>query len=191
MHRDRLGQGTHPTLGSAVRGKVRLADDAVDGGKVDNRSAAGFLHQPDAFLTAEEDPVEIDRHGPPPFGERGVLDVLGDGDAGIVDQHIESPEALLDGGHDGGPVLRFRDVVTKRQCLAARLGDLRRRVAGQAFIDVGDDQPGAFRCKQQRRRPPEAESGPRNERCLAFDAAHRRHQPPLLAGSSGLPSQSR
>ena len=71
---------------------VVLAGDARNRRDVDDRPAAGRLHQRDREFHAEKDAARIDRHQPVPG--RGVEQILdrAAGETGVVDENVEPAE---------------------------------------------------------------------------------------------------
>src|SRR5689334_19270093 len=105
VDRQLAGQVDHGALRGAVRGLEREPDQATDGGDVDDPPAGAVdrllgEHLTDRELAAQPHALAVDGH-------RAVVLVLGlvhdrvqaGEDAGVVDHHVELPEARHDRGH--------------------------------------------------------------------------------------------
>ena len=85
-------------LGRVVGGAIGRADDAGDGGQVDDGAATTPLaralpQQRQGRAAAEKDAIDVDGHHTAPVIHRGFADGLAVIDAGIVDEDIKTAEA--------------------------------------------------------------------------------------------------
>src|SRR5215217_3514365 len=108
---ERLGQADHTGFGDAVRRRGGVALLARYGGHVHYGAAAPLAHVTDHRPATTEDRGEVDCHQPLPFlvgdlPQRRVAAV----DAGVVDENIQSSEALQRVLDHGSDVFEARDV---------------------------------------------------------------------------------
>ena len=77
-----------------------VADNAGDGGEVDDRAAAGLFHRPHRLAAAEKRALGVDGIDPPKVGERRRLDVAHRPDSRAVDEDVEATELRENRVHD-------------------------------------------------------------------------------------------
>ena len=85
------------------------ADQAGDGGNIDDRTAAA-LEQRQRVFAAQKRAVEVDRHDAAPGGEIGILDCADGDDAGRVHQPVEPSVGLGDRRNHPRPIVLGRHV---------------------------------------------------------------------------------
>ena len=100
----RLGEADDRRLGRAVDRQPRLAGLARDRRRVDDERAAVLgargAQQVDALAVEEDRRAQVDAELQVDLLGRQLADRRADADAGVVDQHVEAPEALAVGAHD-------------------------------------------------------------------------------------------
>ena len=97
---------------------------ADDRGDVDDDPAALAAHHGQGGLAAVHGAEVVHAHQPLVRCDRRVLDAPAHAVAGVVDQHVQAPEALDGGGQEPADLLRLRDVGLQDQHVAAVRADL-------------------------------------------------------------------
>ena len=96
FHRQRTRQGDHTALAGAVVAIVSAAvpNQSRHRGDVDDRAAALGHHGTGGMFAAQERAAQVDAHQALPVLKRQVLQRGTAGDAGVVHQDVQAPEAL-------------------------------------------------------------------------------------------------
>jgi hypothetical protein len=145
VQRHRLGVVAHRGLARRVGRRRRDADDARARRDVDDGAAAAAAHRADAVLAAQEHAVEVGAvHGLPvlqagAFRVVGVARRLQAGDAGVVDEHVETAVAVQQLRHRAHPGHLLAHVQPHPVGAQARGGG-----AAHRLVDVADDDARAF-----------------------------------------------
>ena len=175
-HRQRLAQVAHARLRGVVgRVPAGAADEAVDRGDVDDRTAARVraAHRLRAVLAAEEDAGRVDRHDPLPALGAVRVGLRAAAQPGVVDQRVE-PAVPLQRRRDQRLPIRLRAHVGMHvQRLAAVRADLGRDLLAELVRDVGQDHARALAGEQPRLGRAHPRRGPRDDGGLALEASHR------------------
>lgn len=104
VERRRLAQKPHSTFTRIVHRQLRLPNQPLNAGNVDNRLALWcryFLHAADAVFDAQEGSGGVDCHAAFPVFQGEVFkDRVADSNAGGVEEDIDG----ADGGFDSGVV---------------------------------------------------------------------------------------
>jgi hypothetical protein len=129
-------------------------------GDVDHSSAASRRQQRRKGTQAEEGAgqVHIQHAAPPVRRLRG--DAAAHDHPGIVHQHIEPAEHLLDPLHSRRPAWLLGDIKGQRQRHSASGADRRRNRLGRRRIQVGDHHGSAFLGEALRQRRAKAAAAP-------------------------------
>ena len=137
-----MGQPDHAPFGRRIGGAIGIAEAPGRRRHVDDGTAAGgadHRHRPPG---AEELPGQADLEAAPPLGRRDLVDgPRRPGDAGIVDQRIETAEGgrgVIEQAIDVGVI---GDVGEARPGLGLRLSE----VVDEGLRDVANMDPGAVR----------------------------------------------
>ena len=151
-----FGQAGDGVLGGGVGRAVRARPVGADRAIVDDAPAARLLrlHHPDRLLGAEKGAGEIDADNGLPLFKAQLLDRNGGGaHAGIVEQHVQAAELVLDLGEDGFHGRRVADIGGRDQVIALQaFGGLLQRV----LLAAHQRQLPALRRQRTRRCPPHA-----------------------------------
>jgi hypothetical protein len=128
-------------------------------------------------LCSEEHRVDIDLHGPLPVGIGQFLDVAGDKDPGVVDQHREAAHGRVGLAERGDPLILLGDVEGKGEGDALAMGCVQRRgdFLGPRKVDVAQADFRTFLHEPARHRRAEPLGRAADERLLSGDAcsSHR------------------
>ena len=140
----------------------RRAHHRHERGGVDHRAAAGLQQVRDAVLAAEEDRLQVDVLHPLPRLLGGVEDggVVGGGDAGVVEQHVDRPELRAHARVQLADLVLVGDV------------DREREVAGRVVGEVDADDGGALVLEALDARRADPARGAGDDADLAREPAH-------------------
>src|SRR5207248_676700 len=107
---DGLGEAEQAGLGGGVVGLAGVADDAAGGADVDDAAELAAHHGAGGRADGDEGggQVGLDDHRPILVGHAEGQAVLGD--AGVIDEDVESAVSLGGGGDRGGESGRVSDV---------------------------------------------------------------------------------
>src|SRR6202163_1576566 len=157
LQREALGEPEQPGFGRRVirlADVARLADDRAD---VDDAPGTALDHVLDHALDHAERAEQVDVEHVAPVVVRHLAHRLVDGDAGVVDQEVDAPEALEHFGDDALAVFRLVDAALMHRHLAALAFELAlERFGGFLTLAVpGSDAHAVFR---QHRRDRAADS---------------------------------
>ena len=161
----------HVGDGVVIHRRLRLHRRGGD----DGARAAGIEKMLDGGLRAQERAAQVHRHDPVVVGDRRLVRLVDDLDAGIVDEDIEAFERLDDAGEERIDRVLVGDV-GRRQHMAALRTDpgefLDQRLCRLRIADEIDRDAGAFLGKADGGRPPDAGRRPGDQHPLAFKPAH-------------------
>ena len=173
--RERAREGEEPALGRGVRGVVGAPDVRELRAQQDDAPAALRDHDARRLARAEESAAQVHGHHPLPVLQRHVGDGLRLLDAGVVDEHVETTEALHDAAHERAHVRFARDVAADGKSLAAASLDFRHeRARVRLARDPRDRQVRAFFRVRERDAAPDARVATRDERDLAGEPGSSR-----------------
>ncbi len=157
---DRLGDADDEVLGAAIGGAAGKAGLAGLRGEVDDVAGAAPLHPRERQLHPVHDPVHVDVDHP----LRGRVVLLDEPaqrhDPGVVDEHVERAEPLLDLVEKALERVAPGDVELERDRLAA---ELRGRLLRELAVEVADRDLRALAHQCPRGRLPDP-AGPAGDR---------------------------
>ncbi|CDN42755.1 hypothetical protein BN871_BW_00270 [Paenibacillus sp. P22] len=168
----RFRQHAHGAFAGGVRAGAAAACQAGDGGDVHNGSAASFDHMRDDVFLTEEDARHIDRHRALPALDGLIQEWNGVGDAGIVDENINLSELGDRRVDDGYPVLFGGNIMLEANRFSAERFDFLHDFLDFFFLEVGDDDLGAFFGEQKGVRFAHAACRACNDGYFAFESVH-------------------
>ena len=161
----------HAGLGDGVGDRSRAALQTGDRRRVDDRSAAAFLHERNRIAHAERDGSQQQVHRAVPRLARHVLDRVGAAaGAGIVEQDVEAAELVLRRLHRRLDVVFLRDVAVVKLHLAVEAAF---QLAALVVLDVGGEDACAFGDEQLDRAAPDAGTGAGDDGDLVLQTIHR------------------
>jgi len=177
-----LGDGGQGGLGGGVGAEAGLGPHGRH--RVDHHDAPVALldHRRRRGLGELQGAEEVDLHRPPPPVEVGVEEppVVAIVE-GVVDEHVEAPEAVDDLVDRRAARRRVGDV----QAQAEGGGPRRRQLVGEradpGLVPSGHDHRRPLPAQRPGHRAPQARPGPRHERHLAVEQSHVR---PLRPGGA-------
>jgi len=151
LHRCRFRQGAHSAFRRVVPDMDPfLPGDAGDRRDIDDRPAAGRLHERDREFHAQKDAARVDRHQPVPG--RGIEQIIdrAAGEPGVVDENIELAE-LGEGRVDCRLPFRLaRHIEPTKDRRTIRLDDVGDDPPSLLLEHIGDDNLGALAGKDAR-----------------------------------------
>ena len=171
LRADGLRDADDEVLGPAIGGAAREPGLARLRGEVDEVAAAAALHARQGQLHPVHHPVHVDVDQP--LGGHVVLvDEAPEGhDPGVVDEHVERSEALLDLIEEALEGIAAGDVELEGDRLAADLGC---GALGKLAVQVADRDLGALQHQRPRGRPPDPASTAGDRHDLALQHARLR-----------------
>ena len=100
FHGEVASEGGDCTFGGGIDGVIGDAGVGMNGGKIDHRTAACFLHIGQRALGAENVTAHIDGEQFIEVVGRDIGDRARLGQAGVVDEHVEATEVVGGGFYD-------------------------------------------------------------------------------------------
>ena len=140
LSRDRLGKAEHATFARRVGANALHTNQRRDGRHIDDASGnAGLAHQFDAVLGAQKHAGHIDRHLPLVILKAEVFQGLQNGNARIVNQHVELPAGGFDSAHRVAPRRLRSHILLPGLRLAAGVANFFGGDFRALCIEVGND----------------------------------------------------
>ena len=134
--------------------------------------AAGLFHRLDRGAHAQPDADLVDPNHFEVFLQRGVLDQLAAGDAGVVDQDVEPPVLLQHRVDHGGPLGLLGDVEVEVSGVAARVVDAVGDQLALGVEHIGEHDRCTFLREEPRLRLALSARAAGNQRHFAIELAH-------------------
>ncbi len=137
----RLGEFDHACLGGVVIRIEGLPDEAVGGGGLENHAAAPLPHVARGGLGHVENSGQVHGEDAVPFVGGDVDEIVSDGDAGVVDEHVDRTHEADGFGKGTLDLVEPGDVSGDR---AREFRKLALNFGAALFIAVEDNDAGAF-----------------------------------------------